>query len=304
MNQRVPELRLEHVTKRFGSTAAVQDVSFCLWPGEFLSLLGPSGCGKTTTLRMIAGFVVPDAGRILCRGQDITDEPPYRRDVGLVFQNYALFPHMTVAENVAFGLKMRGAARSVTRDRVQWALELVRMPQYGTRRPHELSGGQQQRVAVARVLAAGASLLLFDEPFSNLDAKLRKAMQVELRELQQRLGIATIHVTHDQQEAMSMSDRLIVMNSGQIEQEGTPEEIYRHPRSAFVAEFMGECNLLAGTVRRRVYLGPVTVLYVSLNDDTDVLVQCTNSLNGASGYGPDARVQLHLPPPSVRLMPL
>jgi spermidine/putrescine transport system ATP-binding protein len=366
MSQRVPELELEGVTKRFGGTTAVDGVSLRLWPGEFLSLLGPSGCGKTTTLRMIAGFVLPDAGRVLYRGQEITYEPPYRRDVGLVFQSYALFPHMTVAENVAFGLKMRGASKAVIRDRVRWALDLVRLPQYGDRRPAQLSGGQQQRVAVARVLAAGASLLLFDEPFSNLDARLRKAMQVELRELQQRLGIAAIHVTHDQQEAMVVSDRLIVMNGGRIEQEGYPEEVYQQPRSAFVAEFMGDCNRLAatvtgvdrtsgtvfldldaggrlqarwreagdpprraavflrpehitvaeagvcdpgtnvlrGTVRRRVYLGSITVLHVALNEETDVMVQCLSPLDGAAHYAPETAVGLRVAPSSVRLIPL
>jgi len=246
-----PELELVSVTKRFGATVAVDAVSLRLWKGEFLSLLGPSGCGKTTTLRMIAGFVVPDAGRILCGGRDITDDPPYHRDAGLVFQSYALFPHMSVAENVGFGLRMRWAPRAVIRERVRWALDLVRLSGYEGRRPHELSGGQQQRVAVARVLAAGASLLLLDEPFSNLDAKLRKEMQVELRELQQRLGIATVHVTHDQEEAMTMSDRLVIMNAGRTEQEGTPEAIYRAPGSAFVAEFMGRGNRLAGRVAGR-----------------------------------------------------
>ena len=244
----MPELELVSVSKRFGATLAVDAVSFKVWKGEFLSLLGPSGCGKTTTLRMVAGFAVPDAGRVWCGGRDITDDPPYHRDAGLVFQSYALFPHMSVADNVGFGLRMRRASKTVIRERVAWALELVRLPGYGGRRPHELSGGQQQRVAVARVLAAGASLLLLDEPFSNLDTKLRQAMQGELRDLQQRLGIATLHVTHDQEEAMTMSDRLIIMNAGRIDQEGTPGEIYGAPRSAFVAGFVGRGNRLEGTV--------------------------------------------------------
>ena len=248
MSQDVPELELEGITKRFGATPAVERLSFQLWKGEFLSLLGPSGCGKTTTLRMIAGFLTPNAGHILYRGQDITHEPPYRRDVGLVFQSYALFPHMSVEDNVSFGLRMRRAGKRVIHERVRWALDLVRLSGFEGRRPQELSGGQQQRVAVARVLAAGASLLLFDEPFSNLDAKLRKDMQVELRELQQRLGIAAVHVTHDQEEAMTMSDRLIIMNAGRMEQEGSPSEIYRAPQSAFVADFIGRCNRLAGRV--------------------------------------------------------
>jgi ABC-type Fe3+/spermidine/putrescine transport system ATPase subunit len=243
-----PELSVENITKRFGSALAVDRLSFTLGKGEFLSLLGPSGCGKTSSLRMIAGFLIPDQGRILLRGRDITDAPPYRRDVGLLFQSYALFPHMSVFDNVAFGPKMRRERKAQIRERVRWALDLVRLPGFDERRPYELSGGQQQRVAVARVLAAGASVLLLDEPFSNLDAKLRKAMQDDLRELQQRLGIPTLHVTHDQEEAMSLSDRLIIMNEGRVEQEGTPEAVYRTPDTAFVAEFMGRCNRLSGRI--------------------------------------------------------
>ena len=248
MAQGTPQLELRGVTKRFGTTAAAERISFSVYPGEFLSLLGPSGCGKTTTLRMIAGFVDADEGQILFQGRDITRLPPYRRDVGMVFQSYALFPHMTVGDNVAFGLRMRRAAKQDIQERVQWALELVRLPGFNDRKPSQLSGGQQQRVAVARVLAAGASVLLFDEPFSNLDAKLRKDMQVEMRDLQQRLQITTVHVTHDQEEAMSMSDRLIIMNAGRLEQDGTPSEIYRSPRTGFVADFIGRCNRLRGRI--------------------------------------------------------
>jgi spermidine/putrescine ABC transporter ATP-binding subunit len=364
VSQAEPELELVGVSKRFGTTVAVERLSLRLWPAEFLSVLGPSGCGKTTTLRMIAGFLIPDDGQILCRGQDITREPPYRRDVGLVFQSYALFPHMTVAENVSFGLRMRRASKSVIGERVRWALDLVQLSGYEDRRPQQLSGGQQQRVAVARVLAAGASLLLLDEPFSNLDAKLRKEMQVELRELQQRLEMATVHVTHDQEEAMTMSDRLIIMNNGRIEQEGTPVDIYQAPRSAFVADFMGKCNklpvrltqvdregvavlmvldsggslhvpwsgtdappqramafvrpehvmiaargefrdqtnVLSGTVRRRVYLGSATMLHVALNEATDMVVECRNSPEGTSGYEPGSKVDLFVPPSSVRIL--
>jgi ABC-type Fe3+/spermidine/putrescine transport system ATPase subunit len=242
------ELEVDRVSKSFGGIPAVERVSFVLHKGQFLSLLGPSGCGKTTTLRMIAGFITPDTGSIRLRGKDITGDPPYRRDVGLLFQSYALFPHMTVFDNVAFGPKMRGASKAEMREKVQWALSLVRLSGFDDRKPHELSGGQQQRVAVARVLAAGASILLLDEPFSNLDAKLRKHMQEDLRELQLRLGIATIHVTHDQEEAMSMSDRVIIMNAGRVEQEGTTSDIYLAPRTAFVAEFMGRCNTFVGTI--------------------------------------------------------
>jgi spermidine/putrescine ABC transporter ATP-binding subunit len=290
-----PELELVGLTKRFGSTLAVDRVSFRLAPREFLSLLGPSGCGKTTTLRMIAGFVEPEEGRILHRGRDITLDPPYRRDIGLVFQNYALFPHMTVADNVGFGLRMRRVARATIRERVQWALELVRLTGFDTRRPHELSGGQQQRVAVARVLAAGASLLLFDEPFSNLDAKLRKEMQLELRDLQQRVGLAAVHVTHDQEEAMTMSDRLVIMNAGRMEQAGSPAEVYRHPRTAFVAEFMGRCNRLAA----RVIMHDVARGVVRLALDADGELE----MAWHDGAPPEERLTVFVRPEHLELRP-
>jgi ABC-type Fe3+/spermidine/putrescine transport system ATPase subunit len=247
----VPVLELHDLTKRFGDQTAVHNVSLRLWPGEFVSLLGPSGCGKTTTLRMIAGFVTPDEGRVFLGGQDITEVPSFRRDVGLLFQNYALFPHMTVRGNVSFGPRMRGGSRKVIAERVRWALNLVQLEGYEERWPHELSGGQQQRVAIARVLAGGASMLLLDEPFSNLDARLRTRMQEEVRELQLRLGMATVHVTHDQDEAMSMSDRIVIMNAGRVEQVGTPQAVYGAPESVFTAEFMGRCNRLEGTLRER-----------------------------------------------------
>jgi ABC-type Fe3+/spermidine/putrescine transport system ATPase subunit len=240
-------LEVEKLTKLYGGSAAVDDVSFSLQKGEFLCLLGPSGCGKTTTLRMIAGFVIPDSGSIRLHGRDIANDAPYRRDVGLLFQSYALFPHMSVLDNVSFGPRMRGASRTEMREKARWALDLVRLQGFEDRKPSQLSGGQQQRVAVARVLAAGASILLLDEPFSNLDAKLRKHMQEDLRELQLRLGIGTIHVTHDQEEAMLMSDRVIIMNGGRIEQEGPAREVYQNPRTAFVADFMGRTNTLTAT---------------------------------------------------------
>jgi ABC-type Fe3+/spermidine/putrescine transport system ATPase subunit len=245
-----PELELRRVSKRFGAVAAVDGVSLEVGRGEFVSLLGPSGCGKTTTLRVIAGFLMPDEGQVLLRGKDITEVAAFRRDVGLLFQNYALFPHMTVRGNVAFGPRMQGQRRRAIDERVKWALNLVRLEGFEDRWPHELSGGQQQRVAIARVLAAGASMLLLDEPFSNLDARLRTQMQEEVRELQLRLGMATVHVTHDQDEAMAMSDRIIIMNAGRVEQVGTPETVYSAPESVFVAEFMGRCNRLEGALRR------------------------------------------------------
>lgn len=247
----VPVLELRDLTKQFGDVTVVKGVSLTVWPGEFVSLLGPSGCGKTTTLRMIAGFIMPDEGRVFLGGRDITEIASFRRDVGLLFQNYALFPHMTIRRNVGFGPRMRGETRKVIDERVRWALNLVQLEGFEDRWPHELSGGQQQRVAIARVLAGGASMLLLDEPFSNLDARLRGRMQEEVRELQLRLGIATVHVTHDQDEAMAMSDRIVIMNAGQVEQVGTPQAVYGAPESQFVAEFMGRCNRLEGTLRAR-----------------------------------------------------
>ncbi|MFC9426030.1 ABC transporter ATP-binding protein [Streptomyces sp. NPDC056987] len=218
--------------------------------GEFLSVLGPSGCGKTTLLNSLAGFVRPTAGRITLDGTDLTDVPTHRRGLGLVFQNYALFPHMTVAGNVAYGLKVRRTERAERDERVAEALRLVGLEAYADRRPRQLSGGQQQRVAVARALATRPAVLLLDEPLSNLDAKLRREMRVELRELQQRLGITMVFVTHDQEEAMSLSDRIAVMNGGRVEQLGTPTEVYRTPATRFVAEFIGAANILEGTGAR------------------------------------------------------
>ncbi|MFJ1645056.1 ABC transporter ATP-binding protein [Streptomyces sp. NPDC088258] len=214
--------------------------------GEFLSILGPSGCGKTTLLNSLAGFVRPTGGRITLDGVDLTDVPTHRRGLGLVFQNYALFPHMTVADNVAYGLKVRRVERAERDERVTEALRLVGLEQYAGRRPRQLSGGQQQRVAVARALATRPAVLLLDEPLSNLDAKLRREMRVELRELQQRLGITMVFVTHDQEEAMSLSDRIAVMNGGRVEQLGSPTEVYRTPATRFVAEFIGAANILEG----------------------------------------------------------
>jgi ABC-type Fe3+/spermidine/putrescine transport system ATPase subunit len=245
-----PVLELKDISKAFGQMNAVERVSLEVWPGEFVSLLGPSGCGKTTTLRMIAGFIAPTDGRIILGGKDITNVPAYRRDVGMLFQSYALFPHMTVRGNVSFGPKMRGETSNAISEKVRWALNLVKLEGYEDRRPNELSGGQQQRVAIARVLAGGASMLLLDEAFSNLDAKLRGQMQEEVRELQLRLGIATVLVTHDQDEALAMSDRIVIMNGGKVEQVGTPKQVYSAPASAFVADFMGRCNRLEGRLRQ------------------------------------------------------
>ncbi|MEV0387552.1 ABC transporter ATP-binding protein [Nonomuraea sp. NPDC050643] len=216
--------------------------------GEFLSILGPSGCGKTTLLNSIAGFVRPAAGRIVIDGADVTDRPPYRRGLGMVFQNYALFPHMTVAANVAYGLRVRRLDRAEREKRVREALRLVGLEGYAERRPKQLSGGQQQRVALARALAIRPAVLLLDEPLSNLDAKLRREMRVELRAIQARIGTTMVFVTHDQEEALALSDRVAVMNGGRIEQIGTPDEVYRRPATRFVAQFIGAANVLEGTV--------------------------------------------------------
>jgi putative spermidine/putrescine transport system ATP-binding protein len=216
--------------------------------GEFLSILGPSGCGKTTLLNCVAGFVQPTAGRIVIDGADVTDRPPYRRGLGMVFQSYALFPHMTVAGNVAYGLRIRRLDRAEREERVREALRLVGLEGYADRRPRQLSGGQQQRVALARALAIRPAVLLLDEPLSNLDAKLRREMRVELRAIQRRIGTTMVFVTHDQEEALALSDRIAVMNGGRIEQLGAPDEVYRRPATRFVAQFIGAANVLEGTV--------------------------------------------------------
>lgn len=241
--QGVP-VSLVEVSKRFGSVLAVDRVSLEVRPGELMTLLGPSGCGKSTTLRMIAGLEPVSGGRILIGGEDVTDRPAYLRDVTMVFQSYALFPHMTVFENVAYGLRTRRRPEPEVREAVASALRLVGLQGLDSRLPGTLSGGQQQRVAVARALVMKPKVLLFDEPLSNLDAKLRRRMRGEIRELQRELGITTVYVTHDQSEALAISDRIVVMNRGRIEQVGTPAELYRRPATRFVAEFVGEANFL------------------------------------------------------------
>ena len=251
--ERGKRLTIEHVSKRFsrdGQTAlaAVDDVTLTVEPGELLTLLGPSGCGKTTTLRMVAGFEQPDAGRISIGGEDVTMRMVYRRSIGFVFQNYALFPHLTVFENVAYGLRVRRLPEATIRARVNQVLDLVGLPGYERRFPNQLSGGEQQRVAVARAVVVEPTLLLFDEPLSNLDAKLRVQMRDELSRLQRQLAITTVYVTHDQEEAMAISDRIAVMRAGTIAQMGTAEELYRAPASAFVAQFIGRVNLVESRV--------------------------------------------------------
>ncbi|KAA0578481.1 ABC transporter ATP-binding protein [Azospirillum sp. B21] len=241
-------LVLDQLTKRFANWTAVDRVSLTVEKGELISLLGPSGCGKTTTLQMIAGFLDADGGRVMLNGQDLLAKKPNERGLGIVFQSYALFPHMTAAENVAFGLEMRKINRA-DRDRmVADALKLVGLEQYGDRHPRRMSGGQQQRVALARALVIKPSLLLLDEPLSNLDAKMREEMQIELRRIQRTVGTTMILVTHDQSEAMALSDRVVVMNKGRIQQVATPQEAYDRPANAFVANFLGRTNLLPGMV--------------------------------------------------------
>jgi len=241
-------IRTEAVTKRFGNVVALDRVTLNIRKGEFYTLLGPSGCGKTTFLRSIAGFELVDEGRILFDNIDVTYLPPYKRNTGMVFQNYALWPHMTVYENIAYGLKVRKFPRGEIDRRIKWALRLVHMEGLENRTPHQLSGGQQQRVALARVLVIQPKVLLLDEPLSNLDAKLRIEMRAELRRLQRELGITTIYVTHDQEEAMSISDRLAIMNQGRVMQVGDPMDIYFHPRNPFVADFIGQGTFIEGEV--------------------------------------------------------
>jgi len=245
-------IELEGVSKRYGGERepAVHPTDLRIERGEFFSLLGPSGCGKSTTLRMIAGFEEPTAGRVLLSGADVTRTPAYRRDVNLVFQSYALFPHLDVAGNVGFGLRRRGLSRQEIAPRVAEALALVSLEGYDRRRPSELSGGQQQRVAVARALVNRPQALLLDEPLGALDLKLRKSMQSELKRIQREVGITFLYVTHDQEEALTMSDRIAVMNAGRIEQVGSPQEVYERPTSRFVAGFIGVSNLIDGTVAR------------------------------------------------------
>jgi spermidine/putrescine transport system ATP-binding protein len=244
----VHEVELQNVAKRFGEVIAVASVSLSVLRGEFLTLLGPSGCGKTTLLRMIAGFERPDSGRVVLGGREVTQLSPNQRDVTTVFQHYALFPHLSVFANVAFGLERRHVTRDEIRRRVAAALEMVRLAGLDERQPSELSGGQQQRVALARALVVEPRVLLLDEPLAALDLKLRKQMQIELKGLQRRLGISFVYVTHDQEEALTMSDRIVVMNAGRIEQIGRSEEIYERPKTSFVAGFIGVSNIIEGTV--------------------------------------------------------
>ena len=282
------DVRLVDVTKSFGDFNAVDHISLDVEDGEFFSLLGPSGCGKTTTLRMIGGFEQPTSGLIELQGQDVTWLPPYQRNVNTVFQNYALFPHLTIFENVAFGLRRKGVKDAEIKTRVADMLALVELKGYDARKPNQISGGQAQRVALARALINRPAVLLIDEPLGALDLKLRKQMQVELKRIQQEVGITFIYVTHDQEEALTMSDRIAVMNAGRVEQLGTPEELYERPASRFVADFIGTTNLLRATVdadgRARLETGePVAI-------DRD-------------GHAPGTTIEISVRPESIRLLP-
>lgn len=241
-------LELRDIVKGFGGTPVLRGISLCIHRGEFITFLGSSGCGKTTTLRIIAGLETPDSGRVLLGGTDVTDTPPNLRDVNTIFQNYALFPHMNVEQNIGYSLRLRRVAKDEIRRRVEEMLRLVQLEGFGRRMPHELSGGQRQRVAIARAVINNPSVLLLDEPLGALDLQLRRQMQQELKRLQKKLGITFLYITHDQEEAINMSDRIVVMNEGHFEQIGAPAEIYDHPRTSFVARFIGTANLFTGMV--------------------------------------------------------
>ena len=282
-------LDINHLEKSFGSVRVVKDFSLGIEQGEFISLLGPSGCGKTTVLRMVAGFETPSSGSISIEGADIVRLRPNQRKIGMVFQAYALFPNMTVGENVAFGLKVAGVGRAERDERVEEMLSIIGLGRFGQRYPFQLSGGQQQRVALARALAVRPRVLLLDEPLSALDAKIRTSLRAEIRQIQQRLGITTIFVTHDQEEALSISDRVVVMNGGIAEQVGTPFEIYNHPATPFVASFVGTLSTLDGIVKSRrsgaVEAGGTLFDKLTLPPDA----------------GDGARVRIALRPESLRL---
>lgn len=241
-------LELNNLRKAFGPAVAVEKFDLHINKGEFVSFLGPSGCGKTTTMRMVAGFETPDQGNIKVDNNDLTNVPPNKRNVGMVFQSYALFPHLSVRDNIGFGLKIANKPKAEVNQRVDEMLAIIKMDKFGHRYPHQMSGGQQQRVALARAIAVRPQVLLLDEPLSALDAKIRVSLREEIRAIQKRLGITTIYVTHDQEEAMSLSDRVVVMSEGRMEQVGTPFEIYNFPRTAFVASFVGTLNALSGTL--------------------------------------------------------
>ncbi len=287
-------IELRDVTKRYGDLVANDHITLQIRTGELMTLLGPSGCGKTTALRCITGHNIPDAGEVWIDGQNVTDVPTHRRELGMVFQNFALFPHMTVADNVGFPLMIRRVEKAARRERVMEALRLIRMEEYATHYPRQLSGGQQQRVGLARALVYRPKVLLLDEPLSNLDAKLREEMRFEIRDLIDRLGITAVYVTHDQAEALALSDRVAVMHLARIEQVGTPDEIYDRPASRFVADFIGLSDFIAGTVSElHADLGQAVVTAQGL----DIAVPATPETS------PGQRVLLFIRPNNVELLP-
>jgi spermidine/putrescine ABC transporter ATP-binding subunit len=286
-------IELRGLSKRYGEETVVDAVGVSIAPGEFFSLLGPSGSGKTTTLMMVAGFVRPDGGAILLDGADIGAVPPQQRGFGMVFQNYAIFPHLSVFENIAFPLRARRWAKDAVAARVRWALELVRLGGFGDRHPHQLSGGQQQRVALARAIVFHPPVVLMDEPLGALDKNLRFEMQVEIKEIQQRLGMTALYVTHDQEEAMSMSDRIAILNRGRIDQVGPPGEVYERPVNPFVGRFLGEANLIEGRLAAR------------FGDITRLVLPSGRELHGPSGCGcgTAGRGMLFIRPERVEIVP-
>ena len=284
---------LQSLTKKFGKVVAVDEISLHVDEGEFLTLLGPSGSGKTTTLMMIAGFELPTAGKIFIRGKDVMMVPPHERNIGMVFQNYALFPHMTVSNNVAFPLKMRKLSKKEITQRVGRVLEIVKLPGFENRLPRQLSGGQQQRVALARALVYDPPLLLMDEPLGALDKKLREHMQIEIRNLQRELRITSLYVTHDQQEALTMSDRIAVFDQGKIQQVGTPDELYEKPSNPFVADFIGESNFITGHI-----VGLEDDSAIMTSEDREIEIPCPRT----SGLVIEQKVQLVIRPEKIRFV--
>jgi spermidine/putrescine transport system ATP-binding protein len=298
--KQVASVELAHVVKRYGDVIAVNDLSLIIGDGEFFSLLGPSGCGKTTTLRLIGGLEKPDSGEIYIGGEVVNERPPYERSSNIVFQNYALFPHLTVNDNIAFGLRLKSkrTPEPKVKELVAQALELVHLEDFGARRPAQLSGGQQQRVALARALILRPKVLLLDEPLGALDRKLRKAMQIELRRIQQEVNITFVYVTHDQEEAMSMSDQVAVMRNGNFEQIGSPQEIFQSPRTRFTADFMGACNIFSGRVTA-VVAGCAPVGTVQIETETGFTLISRNNRELSSG----AATSFSIRPEAVQVFP-
>jgi len=297
---KTPLIELSHVSKRYGQQLVLDDLNLVVHENEFITLLGPSGCGKTTTLRIIGGFVTPDEGRVIFEGTDITDLAPNKRNLNTVFQKYALFPHMNIAENIAFGMKISGKSSAYIKDKVKYALKLVNLDGFENRNVNDLSGGQQQRIAIARAIVNEPKVLLLDEPLGALDLKLRQDMQYELIRLKNELGITFIYVTHDQEEALTMSDTVVVMNQGYIQQMGTPENIYNEPENAFVADFIGDSNIIGGIMledKLVEILGekfPCVDVGFGRNKPVDVVIRPEDVILGEPGRGRLDGVVSHL----------